>query len=386
MKPALCGAEQNIKNEYRLHYCGTCKVMGTFYSQKSRLALNNDIVFLSEILSYLSNEIKDFTLWNKNLHAKNCFKLPYKKENIPNSLKFASTLNIILAKLKIKDNVEDTKNSKKYLWKILDFSFENEFKKAKKQLKSWNINIDEIIQQIAIQKEREEKEVFFDTSKEYLDFYSEPTSIITALSFKNSIKVIEKEHYADTMYLLGYNFGKLIYLLDAFEDVEKDYKKNNFNAINKAFKLKGEIPLDIKEELAIIFKNLKKEIIYYINELDINKDKKFYFTNILTNNLSKKLNWCYDSTLSKTCGIKSKNNFSIDLSKPNDKKNSNNNSNNSNKKSCLPNCFISRRNGRFCDCCCDSCDCCEALSSCDTCACDTCPCDGCACDGCACDC
>ena len=59
---------------YRLHYCGTCKSLGRLYGQRSRLFLNYDIVFLSEILTLLQES--ETEKWDKSLYSKNCFDLP----------------------------------------------------------------------------------------------------------------------------------------------------------------------------------------------------------------------------------------------------------------------------------------------------------------------
>ena len=56
MRVKKCGMSEAEKHFRRLHYCGTCKTIGSLYGQKSRLLLNHDTVFLAEILSSLSDE------------------------------------------------------------------------------------------------------------------------------------------------------------------------------------------------------------------------------------------------------------------------------------------------------------------------------------------
>ncbi|HEU0176708.1 MAG TPA: DUF5685 family protein [Blastocatellia bacterium] len=45
----------------------------------------------------------------------------------------------------------------------------------------------------------------------------------------------EAPDVVDAMRRLGYDFGKLVYLLDAFEDYEKDWREGEFNALRAAF-------------------------------------------------------------------------------------------------------------------------------------------------------
>ena len=41
----------------------------------------------------------------------------------------------------------------------------------------------------------------------------------------------EAPEVVDAMRRLGYDFGRLVYLLDAFEDYEKDWRQGEFNAL-----------------------------------------------------------------------------------------------------------------------------------------------------------
>lgn len=56
MQAKMCGMSAAEKNFRRLHYCGTCKTIGTLYGQKARLLLNLDVVFLAELLDALADE------------------------------------------------------------------------------------------------------------------------------------------------------------------------------------------------------------------------------------------------------------------------------------------------------------------------------------------
>jgi hypothetical protein len=40
------------------------------------------------------------------------------------------------------------------------------------------------------------------------------------------------------MYAVGYNLGKIVYILDAWEDFQKDFKKGNFNAIAASYQIR----------------------------------------------------------------------------------------------------------------------------------------------------
>jgi len=59
---------------YRMHYCGTCKSIGSLYGQRSRILLNFDCVFLAELLSVIQET--DTKQWDPKLSARSCFSAP----------------------------------------------------------------------------------------------------------------------------------------------------------------------------------------------------------------------------------------------------------------------------------------------------------------------
>ena len=53
------------------------------------------------------------------------------------------------------------------------------------------------------------------------------------------IFVYQEDVWADTLRKMGFYFGKFIYILDAYDDVEADLKNGNYNPFSKRFKIKG---------------------------------------------------------------------------------------------------------------------------------------------------
>ena len=68
-----CSTDAATKNDYRLHYCGTCKTMGAMYGQRSRMLLNFDAVFFAELLTNLSAQ--NTATWHESYQQQNCFAL-----------------------------------------------------------------------------------------------------------------------------------------------------------------------------------------------------------------------------------------------------------------------------------------------------------------------
>ena len=66
-------------DHFKKNYCGTCKTIGKLYGQKERLLLNNDIVFLSELLVELNNDPTELN----HITINSCFTLPTHADQIP---------------------------------------------------------------------------------------------------------------------------------------------------------------------------------------------------------------------------------------------------------------------------------------------------------------
>lgn len=267
MRAKTCGMTAEEKNFRRLHYCGTCKTIGSLYGQKSRMLLNHDTVFLAEILTSLSDE--KVQTWQKSYQSYNCLSLP--KNEIPISLQFAATANIILTEFKIADHISDTRQRR---FKLAHRVFSKEFIEAEKLLSEWNFPLAKVRNLL-------ETQTNIENHSNDLDELSQPTAQTTAIFFSNGVKLIGRDEFEHLAHEIGCNFGKLIYILDAYEDFEKDEKRNQFNALKTIF---GE-----KEKAVSILLNLESEIISKIYELPISETKKQIFASRLRSNLQKKL-------------------------------------------------------------------------------------------------
>lgn len=276
MRAKKCGMSAAEKHFRRLNYCGTCKTIGSLYGQKSRLLLNYDTVFLAEILTALSGENVEH--WQNSYQSYNCLNLP--KNEIPSSLRFAATTNIILTKFKLADHISDEKQLR---YPFANKAFSREFKLAEKLLKNWDFPLDEVEKILRKQENIE-------SNSKSLDDFAKPTAETTAIFFREGVRIIEKDDLQNLAYKFGFAFGKLIYLLDAFEDYEKDFRNGKFNAFRAALGLNtSKFSNKTKRKIKIIINALEMEIIGYIYQLPISESQKVIFSSRLTENLQKKI-------------------------------------------------------------------------------------------------
>ena len=276
MRAKKCGMSDEEKHLRRLNYCGTCKTLGTLYGQKSRLLLNHDTVFLAEILSALGDEKVEN--WQKPYQSFNCLSLP--KGEMPAALQFAATTNVILTEFKLADHISD---EKKRRYKLARNAFSEEFKRAEKLLTEWDFPLEEV-------KTILDSQTACEASEKSLDALAFPTAHTTAVFFREGVRQIGKSGFENLAFELGFAFGKLVYLLDAFEDYEKDFRTRKFNAFRAAFDLTEEkLTPESKRKISAILLEIESEIIEKINSLPFAENQKTLFISRLSQNLHRKL-------------------------------------------------------------------------------------------------
>ncbi|MCP4438178.1 MAG: hypothetical protein GY810_04470 [Aureispira sp.] len=281
-----CGqAKDSNYRHHRMHYCGTCKAIGQQYGQKSRLTLNFDTVFLAELLSHLSNE--NTQEWGTALQAINkCFTMPKANQKMPFSLKYAATSNILLTELKIKDHIQDHKQKR---WKLANWSLSKSFPKAKKQLTDWNINVNQFYDWADQQTELEQAPApIFDSVEQQLQHYATPTAQMTGLIFQEAAQVLELKHdnIAQKLYQLGLAFGQLAYILDAFDDVEKDIAQGQFNPLVQWYKLDKTLTQEQINTVQNLILELKNFVVEQLQKLTLNEDWIAVYAGRLTSNVA----------------------------------------------------------------------------------------------------
>jgi hypothetical protein len=229
MKARHCRVTAQQREARRLHYCGTCKTIGWMYGQRVRWLLNHDTVFLAEVLSLLA---ESETAWGTAYRSYNCLAHPAEESEMSLVLQYAATANVVLTEFKIADQLKDGGARK---WRLAERVFSDSFERAADVLTQWHFPFAELRSLNRLQDEREAETATVSEAEERLWSLAEPTAIATALFFEHGARLIGRLALAEQMRELGQAFGRLVYLLDAFEDYEVDGKRGQFNALRAAF-------------------------------------------------------------------------------------------------------------------------------------------------------
>jgi hypothetical protein len=290
MKSCTCLQTSDQRYHRRLHYCGTCKTIGTLYGQKSRFFLNSDAVFLGEVLSAISKTDERLAQWDRAYQSYSCFSLPDNPEDMPLSLQFAATATLINAQFKIADRVMDSNRS---LWLFPQWYFSGSFRAASARLKLWGFLLAELWECSIIQAKREaeaEDNAARQSAGEMLAGLAEPTGTAAGLIFQHGARVVGGHTAQEAMYALGRTFGTMIYLLDALEDFEKDFRNRHFNALRAAYSLSCErLPAHPRESVTQTIRDLAAQIESMLAQLPIAATRAAEFAARLQTNLSIRL-------------------------------------------------------------------------------------------------
>lgn len=205
----------------RLPYCGLCKTLGASYGHKTRVLLNHDIAFLSEVLLELAGDSPT----DARYRSFNCLALPRKKEDIPVVLHYAAAVTVALAWFRMADHRRDaTTRGRKLAWSLATRALSREYLLAEGQLRSWEFPIDEMAAILETQAGRE-------ANPRSVADVAEPTMLATAMVFSHGVQLTGRPDRFHDAWRLGHTFGELIYLLDALEDRESDAAAGHFNPL-----------------------------------------------------------------------------------------------------------------------------------------------------------
>lgn len=242
---------------YRGVYCTLCKEMGKEYGLLSRFLLSYDGAFFVLYKLGLRDEKTDVKKSSCTFNpCKKCLKVSCDTD----LYKLASAITVILAYFKICDNIKDGNFFKRLLTYIIYPYFALLNRKAKKRYADI---FDTVKREMNEQFETENGEnVSLDRAA-----HSSAKILGHLLSYGESGK------NAELSYNYGYQLGRTVYFLDAFDDFSKDVKTNSFNPFKNTKDLVGEATLAINLSIGELtqisgrqslnnFNSIEKNIIY----------------------------------------------------------------------------------------------------------------------------
>lgn len=198
---------------YKATYCGLCRTMGKRTGCISKMTLNYDFVFLvlmRKVAEKRSGAIK----------MRRCIAHPLKRRpmlEIDETLEYCARSSVMLTRLKLKDNVSDSRGMKRLLAKIAGI-VSIFFKKTPSELKPLEDTLRSKIDTLS----RLESESC-DSVDTVAAVFGELLSAVAAYGLDGEEATLCAK--------IGYHLGKWIYIIDAIDDLEDDARTGSFNAV-----------------------------------------------------------------------------------------------------------------------------------------------------------
>lgn len=201
-------SEEN-KKLYQAYYCGLCRQLKERAGRKGQLLLNYDMTFLIVLLTGLyemESAKRDFT----------CMLHPTKRRVCltNEATGYAADMNIVLA---CQNFIDDWKDDHSYAKRAFAGMMDRDYARVRKQYPRQAAAVENAMEQL----EKAEKQ---DTAN--IDVMAGINGAMLGEIF-----AWKDDMWAEELRCMGFYMGKFIYLMDAYEDLESDQKKNRYNPL-----------------------------------------------------------------------------------------------------------------------------------------------------------
>lgn len=232
---------------FRAYYCGVCRSIGKRHGQFKRLTLSYDSAFLAVLLTAIADE-------RVNIEKKRCMAHPLAKRHMAAGsgvVDYASDINILLAYYNLKDKRRD---GGKIIPAAAMAALHRVFLKLRKRYdRKCGIMENRLNELISLEKE---KCASMDKAAEPFARLMEEVTAYEPLC--------SDEKNEQKLRWIGYNLGKWIYLIDAFDDIEEDITEGNYNPLIYQYGYESGSVAEFKRQIQ---KNVEFNLTYSLNEI-----------------------------------------------------------------------------------------------------------------------
>lgn len=226
-------SEENLKI-YQSYYCGLCRCLKKETGTRAQMFLNYDMTFLIVLLTGLY-ELEDETVeFICPLH-------PGKKKiaRINEATRYAADMNVALAYNNLEDDWRDDRSyAKRAISHIIRKDYHRIMEKYPRQSAALTGYMDKLAR--------------YEKSDEHnIDLMAGLTGEMLGEIFS-----WKEDVWSDELKCLGFYMGKFIYLMDAYEDLEKDEKNRSYNLFSE---LKKENQKDFETLSKLILTSMMSE-------------------------------------------------------------------------------------------------------------------------------
>lgn len=201
--------ELKLRDFRRYHslYCGLCRVLKKRFGTAAQMTLTYDMTFLVTLLNGLYEipltEEKHFCKLHPGRRQETAF----------NEIsEYAADMSVLLSYYKCADDVRDDRSAKAKAWMRM---LRKSMAQTEARYPEKTLAIQRALLQLTQAEQRGEKDL----------------DVTAGLSGEilGEVFVWKDDEWADELQRMGYYLGKYVYLLDAYDDLDEDLKKNRYN-------------------------------------------------------------------------------------------------------------------------------------------------------------
>ena len=232
-------AEMKFKDfdTYQSYYCGLCKRLKECYGRRGQMTLSYDMTFLIVLLTGLYEP-------ETTINSVNCIAHPFEKHTARTNeySDYAASMNLILTYYKCKDDWNDERKKKSY---AVMQALRSKMEVIKKAYPEKVSRVTANLQRLSILETENEQNI---------DLMAGLFGEIMAELF-----AVRHDEWEASLRKIGFFLGKFVYLMDAYEDVEKDIQSGNYNPFKKAFTEDTNFAENIRSLLTLMMAECSRE-------------------------------------------------------------------------------------------------------------------------------
>lgn len=232
------GLTEDEYNRFQAYYCGLCRVLKEKYQRRGQAVLSYDMTFLTVLLTSLYE-------CETRKESIRCVPHPGKRHEVLRNemTEYAADMNLALVYHKCLDNWADEGSHSQYMVaKMLESRYRRLQQKYPRQCGVIEREL-ELLSKLekGIIPEQEAKKA------KNCPWSEKARSLIKTAPQKGDVDidsvancfgrltaeifVYREDEWRDTLWNMGFALGKFIYLMDAYDDLEKDKKRGSFNPL-----------------------------------------------------------------------------------------------------------------------------------------------------------
>lgn len=236
---AINKAEMKFKDYevYHSYYCGLCKRLKECYGIRGQVTLSFDMTFLIILLTGLYEP-------GTETHVVNCIVHPFEKHTARTNkfTDYAAAVNLILTYYKCKDDWEDDHDRKRFISARFLRPY---MRQLKSEYPAKMAAVSSNLRKLSVLERKDEQNI---------DLMAGLFGNITAELF-----AYRADEWESSLRKIGFFLGKFIYLMDAYEDVERDLASGSYNPFKEAYRTDPDFAGNCRELLTLMMAECSRE-------------------------------------------------------------------------------------------------------------------------------